>query len=349
MEELQVHEKVFRVNEEIPRMGEGDIVELRDGRLLLAYSEFYGGTADHSAARVAARISKDGGLSWSPPFELQPNVGGQNVMSTSLARLSNGRIAFLYLVKNSNTDLHAYLRTSGDESSTWSEPICATPEPGYHVVNNDRLVQLKGGRLIVPACTYPNIGKRDRNWSTVFFSDDDGLTWARSKSMLSVKGSKSGMQEPGVIELKDESLLMIMRCDLGFIYQSRSSDGGLTWSKPEATSLVAPVSPATIKRIPKTGDLLVIWNDREGHPESEPFSRRTPLTCAISRDEGETWTGIKNLEEDRDRTYCYTSVTFVGEKAILTYYISEKTSDGERVLANLKLKVLDQDWFYRDG
>jgi hypothetical protein len=156
------------------------------------------------------------------------------------------------------------------------------------------------------------------------------------------------MQEPGVIELRDGSLIMIMRCDLGFIYQSRSCDEGLSWSHPEATSLVAPVSPSTIKRIPKTGDLLVIWNNRAGHPDSEPFSRRTPLTCAISRDEGETWTNIRNIEEDRSKTYCYTSVTFVGKNALLTYYISEETPDGERVLANLKLKILDQGWFYRD-
>jgi hypothetical protein len=339
-----VYEKVFRVDEAVPRMGEGDVIELRDGRLLLAYSEFYGGTADHSSARIAARISEDG-LNWKPPFEIQPNIGGQNVMSVSFTRLLNGKIAFLYLVKNSNTDLHAYLRTSEDEASTWSEPVCATPEPGYHVVNNDRLVQLSGGRLIVPACTYPDIGKRDRNWSTVFYSDD-GETWARSESMLSVQGSRSGMQEPGVIELRDGTLLMFMRCDLGYIYQSRSFDGGLSWSQPEPTSLVAPVSPSTLKRIPKTGDLLAIWNNRHRHPESEPFSRRTPLTCAVSRDEGETWTDIRNIEEDRKKTYCYTSVTFVGEKALLTYYISEETPDGERVLANLKLKVLDQDWFY---
>ena len=339
-----MYEKVFRVNETISRLGEGDIIELDDGRLLMAYSEFYGGTADHSAARIAGRLSEDGGFGWGKPFELQPNTGGQNVMSASFLRLNTGDIAFLYLVKNSNTDLHAYIRKSDDEARTWSEPACATDEPGYHVVNNDRLVQLESGRIIVPACTYPDIGVR-RNWSTVFFSDDGGTSWKRSKSRLSVSGSGSGMQEPGVVELLDGGLLMFMRCDLGFIYQSRSVDEGLTWSKPEPTSLRAPVSPSTLKRLPGTGELLVIWNNRDGHPESEPFSRRTPLTSAISADEGKTWTSIRNIEEDRIRTYCYTSVTFVEERALLTYYLSEVLPGGERVLANLKLKIMDLGWF----
>jgi len=339
-----MYERVFRVNGTIPRLGEGDIVELENGRLLLAYSEFYGGTADHSAARIAGRISEDGGFSWGKPFELQPNTGEQNVMSASFLRLKTGEIAFMYLVKNSNTDLHAYLKKSKDEARTWSDPVRVTDEPGYHVVNNDRLVQLGNGRMIVPACTYPDIGER-RNWSTVFFSDDAGASWERSKSRLSVAGSGSGMQEPGVVEMLDGDLLMFMRCDLGFIYQSRSADEGLTWSKPEPTSLWAPVSPSTLKRLPGTGELLVIWNNRDGYPEYEPFSRRTPLTSAISGDGGKTWKSTRNIEEDRTHTYCYTSVTFVGDRALLTYYLSEILPEGERVLANLKLRVMEIEWF----
>lgn len=348
MNDMEVYEEIWSISEENPRNGEGDIVELEDGRLLLAYTEFYGGGADDSAARISGRFSGDRGLSWGPPFVLQPNVGQLNVMSASIERLDSGALAFLYLVKNSPDDCKAYFRTSEDEGQSWSEPVCATPQDAYHVVNNDRLVQLASGRLIVPACTYCD-GVHKRNWATVFYSDDLGNSWKRSRSRLVVEGSKSGMQEPGVVELKDESLLMFIRCDLGYIYRSRSVDGGLTWSEPGPTKLRATVSPCTLKRMPTTGDLLVIWNNREKHPESEPFSRRTPLTSAVSKDEGETWGGYRDIEADRSRTYCYTSVTFLGERVLLTYYISEKLTTGERVLASLKLKILDQRWFYPIG
>ena len=48
-----------------PRNSEGSFVALRDGRLLFAYSRFYGGAADDSPSRVALRVSADRGLTWS--------------------------------------------------------------------------------------------------------------------------------------------------------------------------------------------------------------------------------------------------------------------------------------------
>ncbi len=346
MSGAEIYDLIWQVDESVPRMGEGDLVELSDGRLLLAYTEFYGGAADGSSARIVARISEDRGLSWGPRFVLQPNVGRLNVMSVSIERLDSGGLALLYLVKNSESDCRAYFRTSRDEGRTWSGHVCATPERGYHVVNNDRLVQLGDGRLVVPACSYPEGVHEKPNWSTIFYSDDEGKTWRRSESTVAVEESRSGMQEPGVVELKDGSLLMFMRCDLGYIYQSRSLDGGLTWSNAVPTVLRSPVSPCTLKRIPSTGDLLVIWNNREGHPEGEPFSRRTPLTAAVSEDGGRAWGRIRDIESDHARTYCYTSATFVGSRCFLTYYVSEATLQGERVLASLKLRILDQAWFY---
>ncbi len=347
MSNLEIHEAIWPVSQANPRNGEGDIVELDDGRLLLGFTEFYGGSADHSAARIAGRISEDGGLSWGPTFCLQENVGEMNVMSVSLERLTSGRLAFLCLVKNSLADCRAYLKLSEDDGISWSDPVCATPERAYHVVNNDRLVQLGSGRIIVPVCTYMRPGDWEHNWATVFYSDDEGEVWHRAESRLSVEGSRSGMQEPGVVELKDGSLLMFMRCDLGCLYQSRSLDEGLTWSDPKPTTLRAPVSPCTLKRIPTTQDLLVVWSNRDEHPESEPFSRRTPLTSAISPDEGKSWTHLRDIEGNRCHTYCYTSVTFVGRNALLTYYVSEHLPQGERILAALKLKILNTKWFYQ--
>ena len=329
-----------------PRNGEGDVVQLSDGSLLLAYTEFYGGHGDFSQALIASKTSTDGGLSWRDHKVLQPNIGRVNVMSASIERLHSGELGLVFLVKNGEHDCKAYFRRSKDEGRTWSDPVCATPEEGYHVVNNDRLVQLRSGRLLIPACSYPNGCGKDPKWANVFYSDDGGESWQLSDSRLAVEGSQSGMQEPGVAELPDGSLLMFMRCDLGYIYYSRSKDEGVTWTSPKPTSLVAPVSPCTLKRIPGTDDLLVIWNNRENHPASEPFQRRTPLTAAVSEDGGETWINVRDIEADRSRTYCYTSATFVGERVILTYYVSEQKPEGERVLASLKLKILDLDWFY---
>src|SRR5258708_4881276 len=56
-----------------PRNSEGDIVKLKNGRLLLAYSEFVGADgSDFGAARLGAKTSRDGGHSWSLPYVLVP-------------------------------------------------------------------------------------------------------------------------------------------------------------------------------------------------------------------------------------------------------------------------------------
>lgn len=50
--------EVLSINptQESPRNSEGDVIALRDGRLLLAYSRFTGGSGDNSAAHIAARF-----------------------------------------------------------------------------------------------------------------------------------------------------------------------------------------------------------------------------------------------------------------------------------------------------
>ncbi len=86
---------------EHPRNGEGDIIQLKDGRLLLAWTRFLKGGSDFSPAEIAAMTSSDGGKTWSEPYVLQPNIGGTNVMEVSFLRLQNGEILLGYCVKDS--------------------------------------------------------------------------------------------------------------------------------------------------------------------------------------------------------------------------------------------------------
>src|SRR5687767_1703961 len=119
-----------------PRNSEGDFVVLKDGRVLFVYTHFTGGTGDHAAAHLAARVSTDGGLTWSDRSETVVGREGQmNAMSVSLLRLKDGRVALSYLVKNSTDDCRSYVRFSSDEAKTWGGPKLCMPEDGYFVVN----------------------------------------------------------------------------------------------------------------------------------------------------------------------------------------------------------------------
>lgn len=325
------------------RNTEGDIVVLRDGRLLLAWSDFYGGAEDNATARISAKVSADGGRSWSEKYTLQENVGKENVMSVSLLReRETGEILFFHGVKNDVDDLHFYVRASDDEAATWSDPLRITTEPGYHILMNDRAVQLTSGRIVAPMSWNAEIWREGASTtSTAWLSDDAGRSWTRSESSISCP--QRGAMEPGVVQLNDGSLLMIIRTQMGQIWRSLSFDEGATWTDAEPMGVRAPEAPSTITRIPTTGDLLLIWNDTF-EPGAGHGGIRTPLVSAVSSDEGRTWRNRRVLEDAPDRGFAYTSVTFHDDRALLTYWVHERFS--ESPLLHLKFRSLPIEWFY---
>lgn len=314
-----------------PRNSEGAFVQLTDGRILFAYTHFTGSGSDSGTAHIAARFSSDNGITWtSEDRVILPNEGVQNTMSVSLLRLANGSIAFFYLRKNSDTDCRSYVRISTDEAQTWSAPVlCIAPE-GYFVVNNDRVIQLSSGRLVIPAARHSLPGEAfgHRAQALCYLSDDNGATWRQSETVLDAPpDSKTGLQEPGVVALQDGRLMMLCRTDLGCQLRSYSDDGGVTWSAVERTNILSPVSPASLKRIPNTGDLLLVWNDQENVP-ADLKGKRTPLTVALSRDNGQTWQFVRNIETDAGGWYCYTAIEFTPDAHVLLGYCAGERATG---------------------
>jgi sialidase-1 len=328
-----------------PRNSEGDIIELEDGRLCLIYSRFTGGSGDDAAADLAMRISQDEGRTWSEDKIVVSRGDCLNVMSVSLRRLAGGEIALFYLRKASETDCRPRMSISTDEAQTWSPPtLCISDEVGYYVLNNDRAVQLHSGRLVLPVAWHRGPGQPWDSAGVImcYLSDDRGKTWRRSKSSFkgyAPDGRRITVQEPGVIELKDGRLVMYMRTDAGSQYVCHSRDGGETWSKPEPSPLASPLSPASIERIPWTGDLLCVWNDHSG-VHRFPAGRRTPLCMAISKDEGKTWGKSKIIEDDPDGWYCYTAITFVKDRVLVAYCAGDKKIGG---LNRLKVTAISRD------
>ncbi|MBT4821125.1 MAG: exo-alpha-sialidase, partial [Lentisphaerae bacterium] len=262
------------------RQTEASILPFEDGRLFLAYTDFYGSEPkDAGAARIMGKWSRDEGTTWSPPFLVQENIGELNVMEASLLRLPAGRVLLSFMRKDSEGGgnlvggrLHPMLKHSDDECQTWSEPVQMTQGDAYWCSTNDRLVRLQGGRLLLPA-------RELGSGSHVWLSDDDGATWRKSsENIREPEGERYA--EPTVIELADGTVAMFLRSTMGNIHIARSGDEGESWALHSTAGPAAPFAPCMVKRVPCSDDLLLIWNNH---------SIRSNLTSAISRDSGETW------------------------------------------------------------
>lgn len=330
-----------------PRNSEGSFFELRDGRLLLIYSRFVGDDSnDHAKARLCARYSSDAGESWSDDsIIVTPGEDeAMNVMSVSLLRLGNGDIGLFYLLRRSWHDMRMQLRRSSDEGRTWSAPVQCMPAAGYYVVNNDRVIRLASGRLAIPAAWHRKLSDANassaldwRGLASFFLSDDDGRTWRESRGYCSlpVAHTKTGLQEPGVVEMPNGVLWGWARTDLGRQYEFFSWDEGESWSPPAPSRFTSPASPLAMKRIPGSNRMLAVWNPAPNY-ETRPLGPvghdRTPLVGAIGQGT-EAWGRAVVLEgaDGVDAGYCYTGILFLKDTVLLAYCAG---GEGDRGMLN---------------
>jgi predicted neuraminidase len=97
-----------------------------------------------------------------------------------------------------------------------------------------------------------------------------------------------------ITELKDGRLWMLIRTNAGFLWESYSSDKGLTWSEGQQSSIITPGSRFFIRRL-SSGNLLLV-----NHATSASRSR---LTAMISTDDGITWNNGLLLDERAGISY----------------------------------------------
>ncbi|MCX5662356.1 MAG: sialidase family protein [Planctomycetota bacterium] len=338
-------------NAQFTRMSEGDSIELKDGRLLLVYMEFSGDGSDIAKTRFAAIESADGGKTWGGHRVVAETGSDElNIFSPNLVRAQDGGILLVFMRQFGHTPPIAtqYAWKSSDEGKTF-KPVCEFASKQMFSLCNAVIKRLSGGRLLLPSSVVAKSGDGPYSHTydgAMLMSDDDGKTWREGKNRVSLP--MRGVMEPHVEETRDGRVLMVMRSQLGSLFVSESKDKGETWSKPQVTGLRVPESCPEMTRIPRTGDLLMIWNNAEYNPGLSHYGKRTPLTAAVSRDEGRTWGLVRDIEADPNRAFSNPGCRFTRDgRAVVNYWTCEYLPDwGMQDKIDLRVAVLPTDWFY---
>jgi hypothetical protein len=269
--------------------------------------------------------STDGGRTWREQGRLKiewPLKGMVSDQGISFLRLQDGRLAIV--LPRHVEGLHGggvpAISFSSDDGATWSAAKMLIEEDAAYYVMNDRLIQLKSGRLLVPVARKAGKHEGDKDESLAMLSDDGGASWRLSRGRARLEKPR-GMQEPCAVELADGRVRLLARTGAGSIHTSISADGGETWSEPEATTLESPCSALTLRRAPD-GRLVCLYNHVKPLHEGA-FFPRTPLVYALSSDDGATWSAPVVIDasgvEHRDRQNIYPSPCFTPEGMVVVW------------------------------
>lgn len=344
------HSVIEQAGPDMPRADTASVVELPGGKLMVVYHKYEAGTKagnDDGICRIWSRISADGGLTWvKPRLLVDVAQGDMNVQAPALLRLPSGELLMICLrahVTGSSSTMCLF--RSRDDGRTFSEepPIWKKSEGQWLQGGASSLVLLKSGRILLPVCGGTGNQWKQKNTAGCFVSDDSGRTWRRTAAKIDLP--KRGAMEPSVAELESGELVMSLRTQLGGPYLSRSTDGGETWSEAVPSGLESGESCTSLRRIPGTNALLLLWNHSKYVPQGHHhFGERTPLTAAVSTDGGKTWRIIGNLAAGPEDEYTNLGCTFTSKgRAVITYMFG--TPAWTRSRLSLRAAIVEPSWF----
>jgi predicted neuraminidase len=278
---------------------------------------WFGGTQE-GVPDISVWFSRLTGDTWSDPARLSAD-DTRSEQNPVLATAPGGELWLLYTAQRAGNQDTAEVRrrTSTDGGVTWSPPrtlFPATTTGGVFV--RQPPVVLPSGRWLLPVfhcvATPGRAWVGDHDTSAVMISDDGGATW-RERPVP----DSTGCVHMNVHTVKDGTLLALFRSRWAdHIYRSVSTDDGWTWSTPTPTTL--PNNNSSIQYVPlRDGALALVYNHSskenatgrrsslydeisdDGLAEQQQSTAtgnafwgapRAPMSLALSRDAGRTWT-----------------------------------------------------------
>ncbi len=247
----------------------------------------------------------------------------------------NGVIYLYYKVGPNPRTWWTMLIVSKDNARTWSEPqkLVADDCFGRGPVKNKMIVTSKG-RWLAPA----SIETTETFDGFVDVSEDQGKTFTMSNILKVASETKQGIIQPTLWESKPDHIHMLLRSSEGYIFRADSEDGGYTWCEPYKTEL--PNNNSGIDAVKmRDGKIALVYN-----PIGKNWGERTPISLAISTDNGQTWEYKCVLEHNdkalnrEDGEFSYPAITTVGDRLFITYTYKRKT------IEYLEVRVIEESF-----
>ncbi len=301
------------------------LIQTADGIVVAAW---FGGSRE-KGPDVDIWVSRRVDGQWEAP-RVAARVWGTAMWNPVLFQKLDGTILLFFKVGATIPAWKTYFAESYDGGVTFTAPRELVPgdETGGRGPVKNKPIRLKDGTVLAPASLEGEI------WDAfVDISTDDCATWEMS-SLVPVRraGTDSrvmhrpydrlllfgkGVIQPTLWQDHAGEVHMLLRSTGSRIFRSDSADGGRTWCTAYDTGIYNNNSGIDLACM-QNGDLVLVYNPRENLPGT--FNGpRTPLTVAASKDNGDTFTDLLDLETG-EGAYCYPAVICGDRNEILITY-----------------------------
>jgi len=284
---------------------------------------WFGGTAE-GRPDVGIWVARHDGKAWSGAVEVargDDNGTRLPCWNPVLFQPADGPLLLFYKVGPDPKRWWGLLTSSDDRGKTWSPPR-RLPDGFLGPIKNKPVARPEGV-ILCPSST------EDRGWRVHFERTADlGRTWRRVGPIND--GVTFGAIQPTLLSLPGGRLLALCRSQQSRITESRSADGGSTWTAMAVTALPNPNSGIDGVTLADGRHLLVYNHTDRG---------RSPLNVAVSAD-GTDWRPAVVLENEPGE-FSYPAVIQTADGLVHVTYTWNRRRIKHAVLDPSKLVARD--------
>ena len=268
------------------RQGVAGIERTAKGRLWAVYGR------DVESARnfQVLKCSDDDGKTWSEVKLMILPRAGTRAMSANVWIDPQGRLWLFWAQSAGQADGRFGIWAITTDEPDAAEPRWSAPRRiGDGIMLNKPTVLTNGDWLLTSS-----VWKADDSIK-VYASSDKGETFTLRGTANIEPAASRGPDEPMIVERKDGTLWMMVRCH--GLAETLSKDQGKTWTPVQHLPMQHPTSRFFLRRL-HSGALLLVK-----HGGVNEKVKREKLMTFVSDDDGKTWQGGLMIDERDDVTY----------------------------------------------